>query len=70
MPVALTSLRPCAAAAILVFAGARSENGAAANLVLNGSLNAQPNPLVFWNNAPEALAGWASDGANGGQGSD
>lgn len=69
MPAALTSPRHCTVAAILALAGAQSENSAADNLVLNGSLNAQPNPLVFWTNAPETLAGWARDGANGSQGS-
>lgn len=69
MPVALTALRSCAVAAALALAGAWSGNAAADNLVLNGSLNAQPNPLVSWTNAPEALAGWASDGAAGSQGS-
>ena len=69
MPFALTSLRPCAVAAVLAFAAAHSDSGAAQNLVLNGSFNAQPNPLVFWINSSEALAGWASDGANGSLGS-
>lgn len=69
MPVDLKPFRSCAVAALLAFASAHSGDGAAADLVRNGSLNAQPNPLAFWSNSSEALAGWSSDGANGSQGS-
>lgn len=42
--------------------------GTEADLVLNGSFSAQPDPLAFWTTAPGAFATWVADGANGSQG--